>query len=486
MSKHNKGNKKDPMKLSKKRLLPYEYRQYKQIGEPDLSQNWLELFTPVIVSDLFEIMHSCSNNQKKADYIRKAMSYYGFEEVNLGTNIFVMSNPAYPGVVFKFALDDNGLADNFNDTILQDLVPRYARTLARHPSAIVSVQERKVVIADQDRMDSFRADILKTLRKLSEDFLIVDLSPTEYHLNYGVERNGDWCFIDASDLFPLINMPDKVRCTKAVGYDDKKKRVRRCGGRLAYDADFSHIVCTKCRSEFLPLEIRPKDKEDKGKMANAMTDGMSFDEREEMIAQEMAAIRGTNAASGKPQMEPPQEPEEPEQEEIPADRAPGGVFVPPDPEPPKTEVVVLNGGLPTYGGNKTPPAEEPGDDDDDTEDGVKKVVMAYETDDDQEPSGEFSVENYDGSNEGTAGIYLRLTGDPMKALENCAIPVYLSIDGDDGSVTQALSSDALCNLLKPLVQDLVEDRDYLDKLREQSVNSSGDDSDEDDDDGQDD
>ena len=32
-------------------------------------------------------------------------------------NIYTVSNPAYPGVVFKIALDDNGLAYNFNDTI---------------------------------------------------------------------------------------------------------------------------------------------------------------------------------------------------------------------------------------------------------------------------------------------------------------------------------------------------------------------------------
>ena len=37
----NKDSKKDQGKISKKRLLPYERRQYKLIGEPDLSQNWL-------------------------------------------------------------------------------------------------------------------------------------------------------------------------------------------------------------------------------------------------------------------------------------------------------------------------------------------------------------------------------------------------------------------------------------------------------------
>lgn len=120
--KRNKNNKNDPDRLCKHKLLKTEVEKYKAIGVVDHSQNWLELFTPTVVSDLFTIMHSCSDNQRKAGYIRQELSYYGFEQVGLGTNIYTMSNPAYPGVVFKFALDDNGMADNFNDAILEQMV----------------------------------------------------------------------------------------------------------------------------------------------------------------------------------------------------------------------------------------------------------------------------------------------------------------------------------------------------------------------------
>lgn len=460
------------MKLSKKRLLSYEYRQYKQIGVPDLSQNWLELFTPTIVGDLFEIMHSCSNNPQKAKYIEKALGYYGFKEVSLGTNIYVMHNPAYPGVVFKFALDDNGLADNFNDTILQDLIPRYARTLARHPSAIVSVQERKVVIADQDRMDTFRASILKTLNKLARDYLIVDLSPTNYHLNYGVERNGDWCFIDASDMYPLANMPDKIRCHKAIGYDDKKQRVKRCEGRLKYNADFSAIICTKCGAEYLPLEIRPDDKEDQGKMANAMSDGLTYDDRISMVKEEMRAIK---EAAGTPESkeENSWKPVELTQPTPPRKR----VFV--DPADDTSDVLVLE----PYPKPKEP---DPAEEDDPEESGADddaatdiNFVLAYETPDssddkteeDTEPGGGFDVVNYNGHNEDDAGIYLHLTGsDPMVSLENCSIPIYL-VNGENQEVTVLLSSTQVCTLLKPLVQDVLEEyesfKDGVARLKEQ-------------------
>ena len=472
----NKDSKKDQGKISKKRLLPYERRQYKLIGEPDLSQNWLELFTPVIVSDLFTIMHSCSDNQKKSEYILKELGPYGFEDVSLGTNIYTMANPAYPGVVFKIALDDNGLADNFNDTILQDMVPRYAKTLARHPSAIVSVQERKVVVGDQDRMDTFRADILKTLQKLSEKFLIVDLAPSEYHLNYGIERDGSWCFIDASDLYPLERMPDKVRCKKAIGYDDKKKRVRYCGGRLAYTKDFTAVVCSKCGSEFLPMELRPKDKEDKGKMANAMTDGMTAEEREQLTKEEMTAViqagKRTLLLGRSPKPIVPPEPEEEGEEEHPAEVEKPmrrGVFV--SPEESTSDVTVYNRRRADAGESSDDPEEE---------DGVRKVVMACEGDEpsapdpdpedgdgdepEQEsidPTGTFTVVNYDGTNDDTAGIYLKLDGDPIAALDNCALPIFLSFGDNPGEVTQILGSVALKDLLTPLIQDAIEDRNAI-------------------------
>ena len=65
-----------------------------------------------------------------------------------------------------------------------------------HPGFLAFHDLSRLLVADQDRMDTFRADILKTLQKLSKRFLIVDLAPSEYHLNYGIERDGSWCFID--------------------------------------------------------------------------------------------------------------------------------------------------------------------------------------------------------------------------------------------------------------------------------------------------
>lgn len=293
-------------KLVKKRLTDYEYKKWLEIGEIDMSQNWLELFTGYLMDDIGEIIHGGSDNQEKQGLVKELIQPMGFEDLGLGTNVYAVSNRHYPGVAFKIALDANGLADNFNDAILMRMVngylaekgivaeqgyEKYNRVLDRHNTGIVSVQDRKPVIISQDRMDSFRADILRTLNILADEFLIIDLSPNEYHLNYGVNRDGTWCFIDASDIYPIGHLKHGIRCTSIVGYNDAKDKAIKCGAPLQYSPDFSKIRCRKCGKIYFPAELRPADKG--GKSMRKMDDGMTANERENMRVQQIEAMRNS-------------------------------------------------------------------------------------------------------------------------------------------------------------------------------------------------
>ena len=245
-----------------KEITAEEKQKYKAFGKIDPTQNYLELFNPSLVHDLFEIMGGCSDNPLKAKYVLRLMKNYGFYDVGLGTNIFTMASPMYPGVVFKFAVDDNGVLDNLNDALISQLVneclgrERHTRVLASHPSGIVSVQERKVPILSQERMEPYRREVLNELSVLARRFLIVDLAPDYFHLNYCINRDGTWGFIDASDLFPLEELGE-VSCKRAVGYNEKKRKVIYCGGPLQYDDGYYTIRCNKCHGEIQPSELRP-------------------------------------------------------------------------------------------------------------------------------------------------------------------------------------------------------------------------------------
>lgn len=287
-------------KLNPKKLSGDELKRYREYGEIDFSQNWLELFTPSVVSKLFEIMDSGSNNVEKAHQYDEYLGEFGFLTVGLGTNIYTMANPAYPGVVFKIAVDTNGLADNANDVILCKAVnqylmdngerPRYTQVLAKHPTNIVSVQERKIVISQRVRMQPFAADILRVLRIIAREYMIIDLTPLDYPLNYGIDRDGEWCFVDASDLFPIKKLKKPLRCVKEIGYNEEKHKVKICGGKLRYLKDFSRIVCKECGMEYFPAELRPIVKREDEMSFKTFSDGTSEVEREELNALEMEEV----------------------------------------------------------------------------------------------------------------------------------------------------------------------------------------------------
>lgn len=294
------GSKKKHKKKHKfsKFLTEEQKFKYKQFGEPDPTQDYLELFTPDVISDLFTIMRSCSDNQRKSDYITKEFKSLGFYDVGLGTNIHVMANPVYPGVVFKVALDDYGLADNFNDVILQDCIPHYVKVLARHPSSIVSVQERGVK-PTQQQMAILRPKILGLLKELSKYFLIADLSPDMY-LNYTISRDGDFQICDGSDLYPLHQIKEKIRCKRITGEHPKSGAFKHCEGKLKYTDDFKSLVCEKCGRVYNPLELRPKKEVEK--MQQVLSDGYSAEERKAMEMEEIEAIRKAQGLSRKTDM----------------------------------------------------------------------------------------------------------------------------------------------------------------------------------------
>jgi len=285
--KHNHKERKEESNRTKfsKILTPEQKENFRSFGEPNMDQNWLELFTGTVMEDLRTIMGSCSDNQRKAEYVERELADYGFYAVGLGTNILTMANPAYPGVVFKIALDDFGVADNFNDVELSKFVPRYNRVFARDPSAMVSVQER-LVLPTHHQMEMFEPQIIATLRDLSKYFLVADLSPDNY-LNYGVTRDGDFRYIDGSDLYPLSQLRHEPRCNRIVGEHKHSGKFKYCDGKLRYNGDYSRMICQSCGKEFIPLEFRPR--KDVNRMYQALSDGLTAEERKELERAELGS-----------------------------------------------------------------------------------------------------------------------------------------------------------------------------------------------------
>lgn len=291
---NKKKNKKEGGRYSKI-LTPDQIANFKRFGEPDLSQNWLEIFTPEMYSDIRTIMSSCSDNQQKAEYIEDELRDIGFETVGLGTNILTLAHPYYPGVVFKIALDENGIADNFNDFQLSECISKFNRVYERDPGALISVQER-LVLPTPYQMDMFMPEILRILSDLSKYFLIADLSP-DMRLNYGLTRDGEIKIIDGSDLYPLSQMKEKPRCRNIIGEHKHTGKVKYCDGKLKYSKDYKYFICPDCGAKYMTLEMRPK--KEVTQMLDMYRDGFTAEEREQMANSELAAICHTSQFESK-------------------------------------------------------------------------------------------------------------------------------------------------------------------------------------------
>lgn len=218
-----------------------------------MEKNYLELFDPVTVKDLFSIMNSCSNNHRKADMVVKYLKDMKFKEVDLGTNIICMENKKYDDVVFKIALDPCGIEDNFNDVWLSEEIPEYSRVYAHHRTGIVSVHKRYKVFDSQHSIQRYHKQIMKLLRRLSKDYLIVDLSPINIK-NYGTDKKGQLVIIDGSDMIKLNSGVSEFRCTELINKNNTK--FKECGGELEYDEIFQYLVCKKCGKEVNPLTLK--------------------------------------------------------------------------------------------------------------------------------------------------------------------------------------------------------------------------------------
>lgn len=296
----NKHGVPEEFKLNKKRLTYEEILDYKKIGVPDFSQNYLELFSSEVLDDLTTIMEWSSDNQLKSRKMIEYLSEFGFEDLGLGTNVLAITNPIYPGVVFKLALDCYGVADNINDEWLSESIPHYAKFITRDLTGIVSVQQRYTGIKSLARLNTFREEILSLLNKLSKKYLVIDLGLNRF-LNYGVDRDGEFIILDGSDLYPVSNAKTLMVCSRGVGYKGNSHKVKRCGGHLEYDEDFHELVCQKCGARCNPSELRPT-KGDGDMAAIFITDGLSNNERFELEKENIRKILKRKNASVAPSL----------------------------------------------------------------------------------------------------------------------------------------------------------------------------------------
>ena len=480
------------------------------IKEPDANQSHLELFGPTIIKQLFTILRKGDSNVQKAELIEIYLKDLGFYTVGLGTNVLTMANPHYTGVVYKIALDEAGLADNFNDVVLSKAIQgsiRLAQVYDKHPSGIVTVQERAVLLTP-NQIEVATNDILDTLTKLSNKYLIADLSVDKSFQNYGLTSKGELIIIDGSDLYPK-NMMSKDSFICRMCHKDIYR----------YTPTFSHVVCPKCGHTAVPMLLRPnKEKEVKTvKKMRAMLDGSTPDIRAQIRAKEIEAIQRRLAPAPRPENQVIVEKNliiDEEEEPMSTENVPVQVEVSPRTDtarvadPSEEDEVIddldINGddfeeeedlgdGIGPYDKyfEQVPQdkltaqireLEQANQGDlfasDDFEDDLDDEDEDDDEDDEEEEDSnlgmKYSVVEVDELNEGDgAGIFIDVNLDSNtfdEVYDEFGLPIYVSLG--DQTYNLAISAETMRKLLIPTIQELLEERELMnriDKAEEQVI-----------------
>lgn len=242
--------------------------------------NYLDKFNRNTLIALKAIITSCSDNQLKSDELTKILKPQGFKPEGLGTNIMVYTHKddKKKSVVYKIALDEYGIQNNFDDIQLSQDIPEFVQVHEVETQGLVSVQEYARACRSLEEIQIYYKKIFKILARLSKDYLIVDLSPDNIK-NYGITKKGELKIIDGSDLVPLDNTIP-IAC-QGIVFDKKGKRAR-CEHKLTYDDEYKKLVCPKCGKTHNPLEFKKKLKEVNIMKSKFFNDGLNDRERIEL------------------------------------------------------------------------------------------------------------------------------------------------------------------------------------------------------------
>lgn len=250
-----------PISVKYRKLEARVKEWYDVIGEIDWDFDYFSIFTPATMHDIRMIFDSNLSCHDKANTLNGLLERQGFIELGLGTNIITYIHADAPGVVYKIALDEGGLADNRNDPIMAKIAPEAKPPIVIDSTkdALITVQEYVFGIRRGEDIAPYWNDALEICRQLSKRFLVIDVTPCLY-TNWAIGRNMELRTCDVSDLYPLDKGEDVMRCPAVIG-ENKKGELIKCNGRVYYDDNYQRCYCSKCGRSLLPIDLKPKVKQ---------------------------------------------------------------------------------------------------------------------------------------------------------------------------------------------------------------------------------
>lgn len=198
-----------------------------------------DIFNQDVFRRLQKVVENPINQEEKIDKLTKILDTYNLKVFDSGTNRVIFRHKKYPDVVFKVAMDEQGVLDNLNEYEKSDKSSRFPDGYDIDYDGYVLVQRRDKRI-DQGvyETDDVQSGIRKMLSSLSKDFVLIDLG-MDKRKNFGVDNSGRYTVLDFGYL--TYKSLANFNCP-----------MDGCKGTLEYTKNFSMMKCSKCGNKFKP------------------------------------------------------------------------------------------------------------------------------------------------------------------------------------------------------------------------------------------
>lgn len=170
-----------------------------------------------------------NSTAKKQDIVSNLIkTYFGGVEVGSGTNRIVFRFDFNPTIVFKIAVDNQGIEDNIREHKLSAELEGYA-TRTYETNGLVAVAERVRTMKYAD-MQANMQHVASILNIISKKYLLDDIG-FESFKNWGFRPDGSIVVLDYAYLHP--NEGINFKCPD-------------CYATVGYDSTFKNFICPEC------------------------------------------------------------------------------------------------------------------------------------------------------------------------------------------------------------------------------------------------
>lgn len=219
------------------------------------------MFAPQDISRLNQIATSlrlAGRPKDKYKMIDEIMNARGFVKLASGTNRIVYRPLEDNSFVVKVAIDSVGIKDSPREYANQFIFkPFVTKVFEVTPCGTLGVFERVIPITSREEYLSVASDIYTMINEwFIGEYVLEDIG-TEFFMNTGIRKGFGPVIID----FPYVYKLDgnKLFC-KGI---DKTSPTGYCEGIIDYDAGFNHLYCTKCGTRYRAKELEEFIKDNK-------------------------------------------------------------------------------------------------------------------------------------------------------------------------------------------------------------------------------